>query len=99
MSRLRVKGYRLSCFNGFIDLGCQLTDCMLQYIAFLIERINFLHKAVGIADVSRSLCLSREVERTEHNEAVSDTNQNKRKWSSIFLHNLSLMSIADPCLL
>ena len=29
MSCLRVKGYRLSCFYGFIDLNFQLTDCVL----------------------------------------------------------------------
>ena len=96
MSRSRVKDYRLSCFYGFIDLECQLIDCMLQCFASLIERINFLHKAVGIADVSRALCLSNEVERTNHNEPVSDASQTKRKWSSIFLHGLSLMPIADP---
>ena len=72
MSCLRVKGYRLSCLYGFIDLICQLTDCMLQSLGFLIECIHFLHKAVRIADVSRTLCLSGEVERANHNEAVSD---------------------------
>jgi len=72
MSCLRVKGYRLSCLYGFIDLICQLTDCMLQSLCFLIERIHFLHKAVSIADVSRSLCSSSEVERANRNEAVSD---------------------------
>lgn len=72
MSCLRVKGYRLSCLYGFIDLICQLTDCMLQSLGFLIERIHFLHKAVTIADVSRTLCSSSEVERANHNEAVSD---------------------------
>jgi hypothetical protein len=34
MSRLRVKGYRLSCFYGFIDLECQFIDCTLQCFAF-----------------------------------------------------------------
>ena len=72
MSSLRVKGYRLSCLYGFIDLICQLTDCMLQSLSFLIERIHFLQKAVGIADVSRTLCSSSEVELANHNEAVSD---------------------------
>jgi hypothetical protein len=55
-------------------------------LRFLIERINFLHKAVGIADVSRLLCLSSEVERTNHNESVNNASQTKRKWGSIFLH-------------
>ena len=72
MSSLRVKGYRLSCFYGFIDVKCQVTDCMLQRLGFLIERIHFLQKAVGIADVSRTLCLSSEVELANHNETVSD---------------------------
>ena len=99
MSHLRAKGYRLSCFYGFIDLERQLTDCMLQYFVFLIERVNFLPKAVGVADVSRALCLSNEVERTKHDETVSDASQTKRKWSSIFLHSMSPMPIADACLL
>jgi hypothetical protein len=94
-SRLRVKGYRLSCFYGFIDLKCQLTHRMVQYFGFLIERIHFLHKAVDIADVSRALCLSSEVERAKHNEAVSDARQAKRKWSSIFFHDVSLMLLAN----
>ena len=72
MSCLRVKGCRLSCFYGFIDLKCQLTDRMLQSLGFFIERIHFFHKAVSIADASRTLCLSGEVERANHNEAVSD---------------------------
>ena len=72
MSCLRVKGYRLSCLYGFVDLKCQLTHRMVQYFGFLIERIYFLHKAVDIADVSRALCSSSEVERANHNEAVSD---------------------------
>ena len=72
MSSLRVKGYRLSCLYGFIDLKCQVTDCMLQRLGLLIERIHSLQKAVGIADVSRTLCLGGEVERANHNEAVSD---------------------------
>ena len=72
MSCLRVKGYRLSCLYGFIDLICQLTDCMLQSLGFLIERIHFLQKAVGIADVSRTLCLSSEVELANHNQAIDD---------------------------
>ena len=72
MSSLRVKGYRLSCFYGFIDLKLQVTDCMLQRLSLLIECIHFLQKAVGIADVSRTLCLSSEVELANHNEAVSD---------------------------
>ncbi len=97
MSRLRVKGYRLSCFYGFIDLKCQLTHRMVQYFGFLIERIHFLHKAVDIADVSRALCLSSEVERAKHNEAVSDARQAKRKWSSIFFHDVSLMLLANSC--
>ena len=90
MSHLRAKGYRLSCFYGFIDLERQLTDCMLQYFVFLIERVNFLPKAVGVADVSRG---------TKHDETVSDASQTKRKWSSIFLHSMSPMPIADACLL
>jgi len=72
MSSLRVKGYRLSCLYGFIDLICQLADCVLQSLGFLIERVHFLHKAVSITDVSRNLCSSSEVERANHNEAVSD---------------------------
>jgi hypothetical protein len=72
MSSLRVKGYRLSCFYGFIHLKCQITDCMLQRLGLLIERIHSLRKAVGIADVSRTLCLSSEVEFANDNEAVSD---------------------------
>jgi|RhiMetStandDraft_4_1073278.scaffolds.fasta_scaffold29633_2 hypothetical protein len=72
MSSLRVKGYSLSCFYGFIDLKCQVTDCMLQRLGLLIERIHSLQKAVGIADVSRTLCLSSEVELANDNEAVSD---------------------------
>jgi hypothetical protein len=72
MSSLRVKGHRLSCFYGFIDLKCQVTDCMLQRLGFLIERIHSLQKAVGIADVSRTLCLSSEVEFANDNEAVGD---------------------------
>jgi hypothetical protein len=72
MSSLRVKGYRLSCFYGIIDLKCQVGDCMLQRLGFLIKRIHFLQKAVGIADVSCTLCLSSEVELANHNEAVSD---------------------------
>jgi hypothetical protein len=72
MSSLRVKGYRLSYFYGFIHLKCQITDCMLQRLGLLIERIHSLRKAVGIADVSRTLCLSSEVEFANDNEAVSD---------------------------
>ena len=72
MSFLRVKGYRLSCFYGFIDLKCHVTDRMLQRLGLLIERIHFLQKAVGIADVGRTLCSSSEVELANHNEAVSD---------------------------
>jgi hypothetical protein len=34
MSRLRVKGYRLSCFYEFIDPECQFIDRMLQCFAF-----------------------------------------------------------------
>jgi hypothetical protein len=64
MSRLRVKGYSLSCFYGFIDLERQLTDCMLQYCVFLIERVNFLRKAVDVADVSRALCSNSTVSPT-----------------------------------
>jgi len=45
---------------------------MLQRLSFLIERIHFLQKAVGIADGSRTLCSSSEVELANHNEAVSD---------------------------
>ena len=45
---------------------------MLQCLGFLIERIHFLQKAVGIADVSRTLCLSSEVELANHNEAIDD---------------------------
>ena len=71
-SSLRVKGYRLSCFYGFIDLKCQVTDCMLQRLGFLIERIHFLQKAVGIADVSRTLRFSSEIELANHSEAVGD---------------------------
>ena len=58
MSSLRVKGYRLSYFYGFIGLKCQVTDCMFQRLSLLIQRIHFLQQAVGIAGVSRSLCLS-----------------------------------------
>jgi len=72
MSCLRVKGYRLSYFYGFIGLECQVTDCMFQRLSLLIQRIHFLHKAVSIADVGRNLCSSSEVERANHNEAVSD---------------------------
>lgn len=72
MSSLRVKGYCLPYSYGFVGLKCQLTDRTLQRFVFLIERIHFLHKAVGIADVSRTLCLSNEVEHANHSEAVSD---------------------------
>ena len=72
MSSFGVKGYRLSCLYGFFDLECQLTECMLQRLGFLIERIHFLHKAVGIAGIGRTLCSSRDVERANRNEAVSD---------------------------
>jgi hypothetical protein len=72
MSSLRVKGYRLSYFYGFIGLKCQVTDCMFQRLSLLIQRIHFLQQAVGIAGVSRSLCSSREVELANHNEAVDD---------------------------
>jgi len=89
MSSLRVKGHHLSCFYGFIDLKCQFTDCMLQRLSFLIERIHSLQKAVGIAYVSRTLCLSSEVEFANDNEAVSDASQSKREWSSKFLHSMS----------
>jgi len=89
MSSMRVKGHRLSCFYGFIDLKCQVTDCMLQRLSFLIERIHSLQKAVGIAGVSRTLCLSSEVEFANDNEAVSDASQSKREWSSKFLHSMS----------
>ena len=72
MSSLRVKGYCLPYPYGFIDLKRQLTDRTLQCVVLLIERIHFLHKAVGIAHVSRTLCLSREIECATHNETVSD---------------------------
>jgi len=72
MSSLRVKGYCLPYSYGFVGLKCQLTDRTLQRFVFLIERIHFLQKAVGIAHVSRTLCLSREVECVTHNETVSD---------------------------
>ena len=49
----------------------------------------FLQQAVGIAGVSRSLCSSSEVELANHNEAVDDASQSKRKWSSKFLHSMS----------
>jgi hypothetical protein len=96
-SRLRVKGYRLSRFYRFVDLKCQLTHRMVQYFGFLVERIHFSHKAVDIADGSRPLCLSSEVERAKHNEAISDARQAKRKWRSIFFHDVSLMLLTNSC--
>ena len=61
MSSLRVKGYRLSYFYGFIGLECQVTDCMFQRLSLLIQRIHFLQQAVGIAGVSRSSWFSKGV--------------------------------------
>ena len=90
-----MKGYRLSCFYRFIDLECKLTDCTLQRLGFLIERVHFLHEAGGIAGVRRALCLSSEVERAKHNEGISDARQAKRKWSSIFSHDVGLMLLAN----
>jgi hypothetical protein len=68
---------------------------MVQFFILLIERIESLHKAVGIGG-SRALCLSSEVERTNHNEGVSNASQTKGKWSRIFLHGMSLMPIWQP---
>jgi hypothetical protein len=88
-----VKGYCLPYSYGFIDLKYQLADRALQCFVFLIERIHFLQKAVGIAHGSRILRSSREIEFATHNETVRDASQSKRNWSRKFLHSI------EPCLL
>ena len=67
---------------------------MLECFVFLIERIDLLHQAVGIADASRALCLSTEVKGTGGNEAVSDASQSEGERGSIFFHVMILMPIA-----
>jgi hypothetical protein len=68
---------------------------MLQFFILLIERIESLHKAVGIGG-SRALRLSSEVERKNRNEAVSNASQTKGNWSRIFLHSMSRTPIGNP---
>ena len=93
MIRIRVKGYSLSRFYGFLHFYRQPIYTMFQCADFLMQRINSFYNALYTADLRCVLRIGAEV-RVNQKCATAEASCSKCKREVFVYHGTLLVNAA-----